>query len=84
MFTVEEPTKDKEKDFIDFLNPDSLKVLTNCKVEPWLKDAKPLEKFQFERRGYFCVDSKDSSSEKLIFNRTVPLRDTWAKIAKKQ
>ena len=84
LFTVEEPTKDKEKDFMDFLNPDSLKVLTNCKVEPWLKDAKPLEKFQFERRGYFCVDSKDSSSEKLIFNRTVPLRDTWAKIAKKQ
>lgn len=84
LFTVEEPTKDKEKDFTDFLNPDSLKVLTNCKVEPWLKDAKPLDKVQFERRGYFCVDSKDSSSEKLVFNRTVPLRDTWAKIAKQQ
>ncbi|HED08426.1 MAG TPA: glutamine--tRNA ligase/YqeY domain fusion protein, partial [Ignavibacteria bacterium] len=82
LFTVEEPTKDKEKDFTDFLNPDSLKVLTNCKVEPWLKDAKPLDKVQFERRGYFCVDSKDSSSKKLVFNRTVPLRDTWAKIAK--
>jgi len=84
LFTVEEPTKDKEKDFTDFLNPDSLKVLINCKVEPWLKDAKPLNKVQFERRGYFCVDSKDSSSEKLVFNRTVPLRDTWAKIAKQQ
>ncbi len=84
LFTVEEPTKDKEKDFTDFLNPDSLKVLTNCKVEPWLKDAKPLDKVQFERRGYFCVDSKDSSSKKLVFNRTVPLRDTWAKIAKQQ
>ncbi|MCH7826686.1 MAG: glutamine--tRNA ligase/YqeY domain fusion protein [Bacteroidetes bacterium] len=84
LFTVEEPTKDKEKDFIDFVNPDSLKILTNCKVEPWLKNAKALDKFQFERRGYFCLDSKDSSSEKLVFNRTVPLRDTWAKIAKKQ
>lgn len=84
LFTVENPTKDKEKDFTDFLNPNSLQVLTNCKVEPWLEDAKPLDKLQFERRGYFCVDSKDSSSKKLIFNRTVPLRDTWAKIAKQQ
>ena len=84
LFKVEDPIKDKEKDFTDFLNPNSLQVLTNCKVEPWLKDAKPLDKFQFERRGYFCVDSKDSNSEILVFNRTVPLRDTWAKITKQQ
>ncbi len=84
LFTVEDPNKDKEKDFTEFLNPNSLEILTNCKVEPWLKDAKPLDKFQFERRGYFCVDSKDSSEDKLVFNRTVPLRDSWAKIAKQQ
>jgi glutaminyl-tRNA synthetase len=51
-------------------------------VEPYLKNAQPGERFQFERLGYFCVDSKDSSSEKLVFNRTVTLRDTWAKIEK--
>ncbi len=84
LFTVEEPARDKEKDFTEFLNPNSLQVLTNCKVEPWLKDARPLDKFQFERRGYFCVDSKDSSSEKIVFNRTVPLRDTWAKIERQR
>jgi len=82
LFTVEHPDKDKEKDFTEFLNPNSLIILNNCKVEPFLKDSKPLDKFQFERRGYFCVDSTDSSKDKLIFNRTVPLRDSWAKISK--
>lgn len=69
-------------DFKSNLNPDSLEILPSCKVEPGLKVAKPEERYQFERMGYFCVDSKDSSDEKLIFNRTVTLRDAWAKIEK--
>ena len=71
------------KDFKSNLNPNSLEILTCCRVEPGLKDAKPGTKFQFERIGYFCVDT-DSSNEMLVFNRTVTLRDTWAKIEKKQ
>ena len=63
------------------LNPDSMKVVT-CKVEPSLADAKPLDRFQFERIGYFCVDP-DSRPGKLVFNRTVTLKDTWAKIQQK-
>jgi len=65
------------KDFKSNINPDSLKII-ECFVEPEFKNAKPLEHFQFERQGYFCVD-KDSSDNKLIFNRTVLLRDSWAK-----
>ena len=84
LFTVENPAGDKERrDYREFLNPDSLKVLDNCQVEPSLLSAKPGDRFQFERNGYFCVDP-DSSSEKLVFNRTVTLRDTWAKISGKQ
>lgn len=73
---------DPEKDWLEYLNPDSLKVLSNCKVEPSLLDAKVGEGFQFERMGYFSVD-KDSTPEKLVFNRTVSLKDEWAKIQKK-
>ena len=69
--------------FLDFLNPDSLQVLTGVKVEPSLKDAKVGDRFQFERVGYFCVDP-DSTDEKLVFNRTISLRDSWAKIEKQQ
>jgi len=83
LFSVENPEEDKAKDFIEFINPDSLKILNNCKVEPSLDMAKPGDKFQFERNGYFCLDSKDSSEKKLVFNRTVPLRDSWSKIAGK-
>lgn len=72
------PTREG-KDFTANLNPNSLEVLTGCKVEPSLKGAKALQRFQFERLGYFCVDP-DSSSGKLIFNRTVTLKDEWAKI----
>jgi glutaminyl-tRNA synthetase len=72
------------KDFKASLNPDSLKVLTGCKVEPSLKDATPESRFQFERQGYFCVDNRDSGPDHLVFNRTVTLRDTWAKIEKAQ
>ncbi len=78
LFLVEDPMADKEKDFKDFINPESLIVKQNCKVEEYLKDAKPLDSFQFQRIGYFNVD-KDSSSDKLIFNRTVALKDSWKK-----
>ncbi len=78
LFLVEDPMADKEKDFKEFINPDSLVVKENCKVEEYLKDAKPLDSFQFQRIGYFNVD-KDSTSSKLIFNRTVALRDSWKK-----
>jgi glutaminyl-tRNA synthetase len=71
------------RDFTSNLNPDSLKVLSNCKLEPFLKDAKPTESFQFERLGYFCADSVDSKPGVPVFNRIVALRDTWAKVSKK-
>ncbi len=70
-------------DFTTQLNPHSLQVLTGCKVEPSLASAAPGSRYQFERQGYFCVDT-DSSPSKLIFNRTVSLRDSWAKIEKAQ
>jgi len=78
LFMDEDPDGHKDKDFLEFINPDSLNILTNCKLEPSLKSAKPDDKFQFQRLGYFCVD-KDSSADNLVFNRTVPLRDSWAK-----
>jgi glutaminyl-tRNA synthetase len=65
------------------LNPNSLEVLPDCALEPSLAEAEPGDKFQFERNGYFCVDL-DSAPGKLVFNRTVTLKDTWAKIEKKQ
>ncbi len=77
LFSVENPSAD-ERDFRDLLNPDSLKVLTGCKVESSLKTANVLDHFQFQRIGYFNVDL-DSTSEKLVFNRTVSLKDSWAK-----
>ena len=67
----------------DNLNPNSLETLTTCKVEPSLATARPGDRYQFERNGYFCVDP-DSTESKPVFNRTVTLRDTWAKIEKKQ
>ena len=79
LFTVEDPAGQKDADFKDFLNPNSLKVLKSCKVEPLLNKLKPLDRFQFERLGYFCIDP-DSKREKIVINRTVTLRDTWAKI----
>ena len=77
LFSVENPSAD-ERDFRDLLNPDSLKVLTGCKVEASLKAAKTLDRLQFQRIGYFNVDP-DSTAEKLVFNRTVSLKDSWAK-----
>nr|MDA3866926.1 glutamine--tRNA ligase/YqeY domain fusion protein [Salinivirgaceae bacterium] len=83
LFTVEEPTASKEKDYKEFINPESLQTIQNCKVEPSLAEAKPEDRFQFQRKGYFVADRYDHSSGKLVFNRTVPLRDTWAKVNKK-
>jgi glutaminyl-tRNA synthetase len=79
LFTVPEPTADKQKDFKTFLNPESLKILKNCKVEPAIKSLQAFDRFQFERKGYFCIDP-DSTATHLIINRTVSLKDTWKKI----
>jgi glutaminyl-tRNA synthetase len=68
-------------DIMDYLNPASFEVLSSCRVEPSLKAGKPGDRHQFERIGYFCIDSKDSSPERLVVNRIVPLRDSWGKIA---
>ena len=76
LFTVEDPDAG---DFLELLNPDSLMVLTGCKVEAGLKTAKPGESFQFMRQGYFCVDNKDSAEDHLVFNRSVSLKDGFKK-----
>ena len=84
LFTAERPDQtEEEADWKDGMNPDSLEVLTDSLVEPSLAGASPGDKFQFERQGYFCVDSHDSKPDKLVFNRTVTLKDSWAKIKKK-
>ena len=74
LFTVANPD---EGNFLDYLNPDSLKVLTGCKVEKCLAEAKPGESYQFLRQGYFCVDNKDSKPGALVFNRSVKLKDSF-------
>jgi len=79
LFTEASPDTNKEKDFMEFINPDSLQVITGY-AEPSVKNSKPEDKFQFQRLGYFVVD-RDSTEEKIVFNRTVPLRDSWAKLA---
>ena len=84
LFISEDPESDKDKNFKEFLNPDSLQVLKNCKLEPSLKNASSQIRYQFERLGYFCIDVVDSKNDALVFNRIVPLRDTWAKIEKTQ
>lgn len=81
LFKTPDPDNTEEANtFLDNLNPDSLEVLTECKVEPSLGESQPGDRFQFERQGYFCTDL-DSSKERLVFNRTVSLRDSWARIA---
>lgn len=79
LFTHENPDGNKEVDFKEYINPNSLEVITGY-LEPSLQTAKELEHFQFQRLGYFCVD-RDSTPEKLVFNKTVGLRDTWAKVS---
>jgi len=81
LFTKEDPDDVPDgSDWLANINSKSLERLTECRVEPFLAEAKPGERFQFERLGYFCVDSEDSSAAELVFNRSVTLRDTWAKI----
>jgi glutaminyl-tRNA synthetase len=84
LFTKENPLDVEEgADYKDYLNPNSLEILKSCRVEPSLANAPSGSLYQFERLGYFCVDP-DTSPGKLVFNRTVSLRDTWAKIQKQQ
>src|SRR5919112_5170445 len=80
LFTKENPNEVEEgQEFTANLNPDSLQVLTGCKLEPSIREAEPGRRYQFERLGYYCVD-KDSTADRPVFNRTVGLRDAWAKI----
>lgn len=82
LFNHEAPDAQKDVDFKEFINSDSLQVLSECYIEPYLKDAKAEDHFQFTRLGYFSVD-KDSTTEKMVFNRTVSLKDSWSKTQKK-
>ncbi|WP_238766161.1 glutamine--tRNA ligase/YqeY domain fusion protein [Maribellus maritimus] len=83
LFSDEDPGGHKDVDFKDFMNPDSLKVLNECYLEPFVRESKPLDHFQFERLGYFNLDY-DSTTELPVFNRTVPLRDSWARAQNKK
>lgn len=84
LFETQNPSDvEQGKSYLDNINPNSLEVLSNCKLEPSLADAQPGERFQFERLGYFCVDSQASNSNNPVFNRSVTLRDTWAKMQRK-
>lgn len=81
LFTKRNPDEVGEgEDFKSNLNPNSLEVIKSCRIEPSVKNAKPPSRYQFERKGYFCIDTLDSTDERLVFNRIVSLRDTWAKI----
>lgn len=83
LFTKENPNDVEEgKDFTDYINPKSLEILKSCRLEPGLKDARPGDRFQFERLGYFCVDNVDSTPGNPVFNRIVTLKDEWAKMQK--
>ncbi|MEC8571292.1 MAG: glutamine--tRNA ligase/YqeY domain fusion protein [Planctomycetota bacterium] len=84
LFSCEDPNAIQEgDDWRNHLNPNSVQVLEGCRVEACLASASPDERYQFERKGYFCLDRQDSTPEKLVFNRTVTLKDTWAKVKKK-
>ena len=82
LFTVENPMTDEEKDFTEFINPECLKIV-KCFVEPSLKEAKKGERYQFERLGYYCLDTEDSNEVNLVFNRTITLKDNWTKTKEK-
>lgn len=83
LFNDEAPDGHKDRDFTEFINPDSLEILSGCKLEPSLTSAKVGDRYQFQRLGYFCVDEKYSEEGKPVFNRTATLKDTWAKMQKK-
>ncbi len=81
LFLKENPEEcEAGQDWKSNLNPDSLQIISGCKLEPALRDATPDVTCQFEREGYFCADTRDSNPDRLVFNRTVSLRDSWAKI----
>ena len=83
LFNVENPAEEKDVDFRELLNPDSLKIVDNCRIEPYLaENAKPGNRYQFQRTGYFCV-APDSTDGHLVFNRTVSLKDSWEKLKSK-
>jgi glutaminyl-tRNA synthetase len=82
LFTVEDPLGQEGRDWKEFVNPSSLEIVKGVMVEPMLAQAKPLDRFQFERVGYFCVDP-DSTPEAPVFNRTIGLKDSWAKMEAK-
>jgi glutaminyl-tRNA synthetase len=86
LFTQWNPDEDVEDgaDWLSFLNPESLVTVTDAKLEPSLADAVPGTRYQFERQGYFCVDTKDSAPDRVVFNRTTTLRDTWARVRQSQ
>lgn len=81
LFTIEDPAS--EENWLDHINPNSLEIISSAKLEPFLRDAKTGRNFQFERLGYFCVDTKYTNDDTLVFNRTVTLKDTWAKMNKR-
>ena len=81
---VEDDAEEDSRDFISLLNPESLQVLSGCQVEPGLANAEPGSRYQFERQGYFCADARDSRPGSPVFNRTVSLRDSWARIEQSQ
>ena len=83
LFTRWNPDEDGE-DWLSFLNPESLVAITDAKLEPCLAAAAPGSRYQFERQGYFCVDTKDSTPDRIVFNRATPLRDTWARVRQLQ
>jgi glutaminyl-tRNA synthetase len=84
LFSIQNPNRvEEDKSFTDYINPDSLTVLSICKLEPGLADVKPGTQYQFERKGFFCADP-DTKSGSPVFNLTVSLRDSWAKIENKQ
>jgi len=82
LFNVANPLADKQADYLDFLNPESLEVVPEAVVEPSVSIAKPGDFFQFERVGYFTIDEESEDPQRPVFNRTVSLRDSWAKINK--
>lgn len=84
LLTIEDTSSEKDKDYKDLINPNSVQIIPNAKLEPFVKSAKPGDRFQFERQGYYCVDSKHTTKEKLVFNRTVTLKDSWTKTGGKK
>jgi len=80
LFTIPAPDGSKNENFLDYVNPDSLEIIKGAMVEPSLKDAKKGDRFQFEREGYFNIENTASDIDGLVFNRIVPLRDSWARI----